>query len=741
VRPSASTILHLVLAATTPLAVGCAAKRATVVARPEIPTGIADLDQFYVGLNAYSLLEPGAKDHEAYREVLLAYLVDHMGEALTDGDEDEALDALQYAIALFAPSELRQSTANPALAKAGHRLYEVAARRGAEQPALLALAVEQQFGSASTRADALRRWAELEDWVLRNAYWAHEPVMRHEELQESLEEIAAVFPTPFVVKRLADLYVARSDAARRTESRGLHMDTVIRGMVEFSGYQLIRLYLRADDLDGVAGALTRVDTSMPVRKLADLVEEARQPARSARPLLRLAEQFLPEGRGDIPAVFDTQGWGIVHNLALRAVREHPGDAYAHHLLARSLSQRGLYDAAIVHLKITLAEREDIHEVWQQLADLQQRSLVHLSSMDPAAALERLEDLEAFHGRAVKLWRDRPIRPGLAEAYYAVAEGLYSIGRVGDAEGLLERSLEIEAHPSALDLLGTIALKRARFKEARRRYQNLVSVGSDDTVSRLRWSMRARRALAEIERRRGNAEQSTEQMRLALRAVDVLLTRPELNDEARAETLVERGKLLFHLGETEKAMADFREAANVAPGSGTAYAGPLQFAVSYGYYDDAREIYRRALGAKHLRDGLKLYFSLWMNELALRQGHTRDEDASQFLRDFEGKGWEKRLALHAQGKLDYDSLIAGARDPGERAEAHFYEALRRWRTGDPNTAKELMRKVLKTNMMSFFEYDMALAYLEWNDLPRTARPPMAMGESPRRAPGEKAPAGR
>jgi len=735
------TIFSLLLAATTPLAAGCATGRATVVARPEIPDSIADLDQFYVALNAYALLEPGANGYEPFRDALLSYLIGHMDEALADGDEEEALDSMQYAIALFVPSELRGPISHPALERAAHRLYEVAARRGAEQPALLALAVEQQFGSASARANAVRRWGELEDWVLRNAYWANEPVMRHEELQESLEEIAAVFPSSFVVQRLADLYVARSEAARRAKSRGLHMDAVIRGMVEYSGYQLIRLYLRADDLDAVNDALTRVQTSMPVRKLAGLVEEARQPARSARPLLRLAEQFLPEERGDLPPVFDTQGWGIVHNLALRAVREHPDDAYAHHLLARSLSQRGLYDAAIVHLKRTLAKREDIHEVWEQLADLQQRSLVHLSSMDPTAALKRLEELEEFHGRAVKLWRDRPIRPGLAEAYFAVAEGLYSIGRVGDAEGLLERSLEIEAQPSALDLLGTIALKRARFKEARERYQTLVSLGSDDTLSRLRWSMRARRALGEIERRRGNTEQSTEQMRLALRAVDVLLTRPELDEEARAETLVERGKLLFHLGETDKAMDDFREAVNVAPGSGTAYAGPLQFAVSYGYYDDAREIYRRALGAKHLREGLKLYFSLWMNELALRQGHTRDEDAFQFLHDFEGEGWEKRLALHAQGKLDYESLIAGASDPGERAEAYFYEALRRWRTGDPTTAKELMRKVLQTNMMSFFEYDMALAYLEWDDLPRTARPPMGSKRTQRRATREEAPNGR
>ena len=60
--------------------------------------------------------------------------------------------------------------------------------------------------------------------------------------------------------------------------------------------------------------------------------------------------------------------------------------------------------------------------------------------------------------------------------------------------------------------------------------------------------------------------------------------------------------------------------------------------------------------------------------------------------------------------------------GEQAEAYFYEALTRWRVGDPGDAKLLMRKVLGTGRMAFFEYDMAQNYLEWNDLPARARPP-------------------
>jgi lipoprotein NlpI len=82
-----------------------------------------------------------------------------------------------------------------------------------------------------------------------------------------------------------------------------------------------------------------------------------------------------------------------------------------------------------------------------------------------------------------------------------------------------------------------------------------------------------------------------------------------------------------------------------------------------------------------------------------------------------------LARYGRGQLQFEELIARANDRGERAEAYFYEGLKRWRLGDIEQAKKLMHKVLDTEMMGFFEYDMALAYLEWGDLPRNARPPL------------------
>src|SRR5690606_29659397 len=124
-----------------------------------------------------------------------------------------------------------------------------------------------------------------------------------------------------------------------------------------------------DDFDGAVQALTRVELDMPTRKLIEYLDGARNAGKSSRPLLELASQFLPDADDmseRIPPAFLTQGWGIVENLARRAVQRFPDDPFAHLLLARALRKAGLVDAAIFHLQRTVKLKEDIFDAWQDL---------------------------------------------------------------------------------------------------------------------------------------------------------------------------------------------------------------------------------------------------------------------------------------------------------------------------------------------------------------------------------------
>lgn len=707
-------------------AIGCAHRAAAPVEVPAAPPNVRNLDDLDAARNEYALLPPEHPQRMEHLAVLRDYLVGYLEGALKAGKDGEAEAALRYTLSLYSAADLRTADAAPGLAAVARELYRRTARRGDEQPSLLALAVEQRFGDAATRKHAVRDWEALEAWLVDNGPFATEPLLAHEDLERSLEAVAAVFPSPFVVQRLADLYVARYEQAKGAHAVGSGVGNPSLRRIEITGYLLLRLYLRADDPEGALAAMARVEGDEAVGQLRTVVKDAFASRRSARSLLSLAEQFVPEADAEPGLPYVSQSWGIIDNLGRRALDRFPKDPYVHLLRARSLEFEGLHVAAIHHLRRSIELKDDIYEAWQMLAQLEQGQLRALARQDPEAAQQRLEQLEAFHHRAMKLWRDRPVRPALPEAYFAVAEGLYQRGLVDEAQELLRKGAAIEALPQTLDLLGTIAAKRGRFGQAQGYYEDLVRLPHDERDARLRWEARARGQLGEIALRRGDSETSTTHFRTALRQTNELLTRPAMEMVEQSDRYLDRGRLLFFLGEIDLALDDFELAAELAPYHVKAYAEPMLQLVSHGYYQEARSVYLRALGEAEVADSLKLYFSLWLNELALRQGLPADHDAVAFMRGYSGDGWGRKLALHARGELSYTKLLDGARDRGERAEAFFYEGLRRWRAGDRVAAKKLLEQVVGSGLMGFFEYDMAQVYLAWDELPARARAPMSGG---------------
>lgn len=724
----------LVLAASLVLpALGCAHRTETPVQVPTDPPVVRSLDELEAALNQYVLLPADHPARPGHLAALRDYLVGYLDHALENGNEGEAEAALRYTLTLYTAADLRSAEPAPGLAKVAHELYRRTAKRGDEIPSLLALAVEQRFGDQAARARAVEDWKALEDWLVENGPFAGEPLLAHEDLERALETISAAFPSPFVVQRLADLYVARYEAARGAHAHGGGLGNTSARRIEITGYLLMRLYLRADDPKGASAALRRVDDEEANRKLRAILEEAFESRRSAQPLLSLAEQFVPEEDADPSLPYVGQSWGIIDNLSRRALARFPKDAHVHVVRARVLRREGLDAAALHHLRRSIELKDDVYEAWEGVAELEQRQLAALARRDAEAALARLPELESLHRRAMKIWRDRPVRPGLPEAYFAVAEGLYQAGRVDEAQELLDKSIAIEAQPATLDLLGTIAIKRSRFDVAEDHYEELARLPQGQPDDKLRWEAHAHAQLGEIALRRGDADASSRHFRVALRQTNELLARPAMEMSDQAERHLDRGRVLFFLGEVELALDDFELAAELAPYHVKVYAEPMLQLVSHGYYREARSVFLRALEQSELTDGLKLYFSLWVNELALRQGLPPDHDAVRFLEGYAAggdkggrDGWGRKLARHARGELTYDQLLDGAHDQGERAEAFFYEGIRRWRSGDRTAGKKLLSQVVATNLMGFFEYDMAQSYLAWDDLPKHARAPMPAG---------------
>jgi tetratricopeptide (TPR) repeat protein len=680
---------------------------------------VEDLDGLEQAVNAIAQLPLGDPSRAAARTISVEFLADHGGRALERGDLGEAIQALSLAVSLWRPAELRAATPAPAVSALATALYRAVAPRGSESEALLALAARQQFGAPAQRAEVVERWALVEGWVVRNGEFADEPVLRHEELEELLERVAVELPSPFVVQRLADLYVARHGAAKAAARSTSEAGAAARHRVDVTGYLLIRLYLRADDPQGAIAALARIELDPPTRRLAKFVGDAARPQPTPTSLLALARQFMPDAEAGLPPAFDRQGWAIVEQLARRAITDHPDDAFSQLLLAQALIRDGLLDAAVAALRRAIELRPELFEAWTMLAQLQHEALERLAARDPGRAQAELSAIAAFHAGAAKRWRGRALQPTLARSTYVVARGLYEAGEVAPAEALLTEASAAQAIPEVIELQATIARKRGDGQRAASAYRELVELPHAGPLDALEWEVRGRQGLAELAAEQGDAARARELASAALRAINELVVRPELGDDVRADLLIQRGRLLYRVGDRALALRDFADASAMQPSDPGMFADPLLFLLNFGEPADARAVYRAAMERDDVPAALKVYFSLWIDDLAQRAGDGGDGEAAKFLASYRGERWPERLAAHARGDVSYAELLAAASDPGERAEAHFYEGLRRARAGDEPGARGLFEQVLASELMSFFEYDLALQRL---GSPRRAAPP-------------------
>lgn len=706
----------------------------------EIPEQISDLDDYALARNAYALLPLDDARRPGLRADLRGFLLGYVDEAIDDDERESAIEGFQQLVDLWTAREQATLAPDPEIAALARKLYEAVAPSGNERAALLALAIEQAFGTSEGREHASKAYAQLQEWITRSGEFSPDPGFADEH-EQLLEDISGVFPSPWVIDQLADLYLSRlrrAQQSERKEGRGIGSLGMRDPRLPFTGYLLARAYLRADRLEDGVAALDRLQLDETTQALRDMIAGAAAESRgegsdprSTADLDQLAVEFIPTPDSTLPESILRQSWGIVDNLAGRSLAraaKHPPALLAR---GRVLRAKGLLRAAIVHYEDALGSKtrathhDDMHRAYVELAGLYQAVLEHTAARDLGAAEAMLVDIEDFHRRARQAWPQRPLEPTLASAWLTVALSMYEAGSIDDAEKLLDRTNEVEPQPGAFVLLATIQLRRGEFESARGWLAKLDKLSFEDQLARYDWQIRSRMLHGEIDLLDGKRDAATSNLRDAQRQLDTLLSYPGLDDGLRVEFLVRRVRVLLLLGQIDEAMADFRDARVLAPSRLDVYTAPLIFTVSHGYYDPALEIYTAAIASNAVDDDLIVYFSLWLVDLAERNDKPAPEPAAGKLRALaiaadERDPWSIKLARHGLGELEFDALIGAATTPRERSEAYFYEGLRRWRSGKRKDGLALMRKVLDADMMGDFEYQMAQSYLIWQELPKTAR---------------------
>jgi len=531
---------------------------------------------------------------------------------------------------------------------------------------------------------------------------------------------------------LVDRFVERLLARQR-----LVMDQLIRGAATYATaaahYEVVRTtrliataLARAGRADQIAAAIRGLDGVGADRALAELAAAVAAPGATARDWVQLAAALRREPGNDGGELReesddedgdpnDDDGGGdrsdpiSALGVCLAGIVRFPDDATLLAAAADHATAAGRLQQPIALLRAVRRRTPDDLEVAQRLGALYRERLGQLAHGGrPVATRALLGEIEAFyaqldHGAGADhaRWRTE-----LAQALATAGRGLVDHGLLDEAIGFLERSIELAPAMEAYETLGTIALKRERWREARAHFAAGLAL-PDETAE-------ARYAHAKLLRLAGDAAAGGGDLAAARRhwlhalsrwieIIDKLALPRPMAGEAR----IEIGRILWHLGDHDRAIEHLEEAIDRDPDGGETYVQVVSFFLLAERFSDAIDAFHRALGSDRVGDYYKVYMSLWIVAEARRRREPPDPLALDYLRSRDGPLWHDRLARLATGRESLAAVRAHATTRARRAELAYYIAvLEPGGARTPAEKRALFDAVIATDMIMFFEYDMA-----------------------------------
>ncbi len=641
------------------------------------------------------------------------------------GDVAGVTEAFASALGMWTPGELADElVAGPGLdqvAPTAEKLYDFFARAGRDVEAVTALAVLR-----AARPESADKYQNSYDAIV--AYADDLEVARTGPGGERarpvaiLEEVTERFASPWAGRLLAGLYLDRQ--AARVAGLGKN-DEKMEGAhgpgIRFPVWNLIRAYARMGKLDKVPDVLDTLTGQLgDDPDLRRVVREAFGPQGKPEFFAALAQAFIGEqgaggGSGDRDLV-------TALRICEAGARQHPRAPEPHRCLGLVAAQSGNAAVAIREIEAAAKLSPNDRDLVSLLGNL------YTFRMGDALQAERLEAakadlvrLEALHADAAKRWPGKPLDPGVDTAYLTMGRGLYALGEIDGGLEWLRMAQATKPGHEALELIALIEHKRGQYALAARDFEAAAALPRETPLEKRVDEARLLRLAADARAGAGDLAGANAWYKATLDKWDVVLG-SGLTERQRTEALIERGRVIWSLGGKADALHSFEAAIDSTSDStqSSVFSDVIAFLVPRGEYAAALDAYHRGLARKGVTEYFKIYCSLWIVNAARLRGVTADPLATEFLASRSGTRWYHDLARFTAGTLPWEDLYTKANTRGKRAEAYYYQGLQLYAKGDKPGGNKLMQYVLDTEMLGFFEYDMA-AYLLKNGPPGTGQP--------------------
>lgn len=674
-----------------------------------------DAASFRSAERIYRRLELDDPRRTEVRNKLVHYLVTTADSALAADEYDSVVEQLAHITSLYQPNELEKGLPRE-LGKLAAYLRKEGEQRGDEGRVLSALWIQKSLEPGkpepAEQYAMLRRWS---DEARQNLGGALE---HFNGLIPVIEQHAQLTPAPEVLATLADLYVER----RKKLVAMLGPDgqsPPSPGDFSFQDYReataalgqapldIAAVYLAHDDFERAIVRLRQLETvtglEPRIRAVVEFVVADRAEASDA--VLVLARAYLEGERQDVASDLCTYG-----------VRHFPKDARFPQCIAQIAAARDDYVEAGLEYEeaIRLApQQKDLYdEALEVLANLMRGELF---DGDPQEARLLAERARVILKARTEHWPGALPPVSFDELELAVGLAEMNAGNAQDARVHFEASLKKKETTVALIQLGQLAARTGNRDEALRFFKRAL----DRTTARNADEQRQRALILE---QIGDVARAANQGEEARRAYTESLTLWDGSvgaaDDApsRALAQIRRGVLLSRLGRGKDSIDAFEQAMQIAPEHREVYAQILSFlVVSAPSTELSESVLRRAQRELTLDPDWKTYFAMWVKIIAARSHTGISHDTEQLLtRLARSDAWWGQLAQFGVGTISHEKLSSKANTKGERTEADFYEGARLLAAGDVTAARHLFGRVLSSQMVGFYEYQMAQELLLLGD---------------------------
>ena len=509
---------------------------------------------------------------------------------------------------------------------------------------------------------------------------------------------ADLTPAPEVLDTLAGLHIAGRDAvsAETVENRhrlGIGGERQLR----LAPLNVAAVYLTHGD---IRSAITKVESMGPGGELQLRLLDLMRTARSSDEAGAAATYELVEGyrlaRPDVAA-------GLCRSALIR----FPQDYRFPTCMARVAADSEQFADATAWWVIAIEVEPEMIELYDEaLAELDEFIKTRLEDPHPERSSALARGAETILAERQKRWPDSkpPIAPNELEFLIGMLE--MNAGHAAEAQQRFEKSIEKDPDPGALTQLGLLLERTGHPKEAEQQYRRALALAPSDSLANDLQRADILENLGNTARAQGRAKEMASRYRVALQTWNE--ARDQVEGPTAAIVEMRRGVLLDHLRRHDEAVDAFENAMSHAPQWRDVYASILSHLVSAPPdFELASSVWRRSQLHLTLPPEWKVYFTLWIQLITARADQPPVEEHAQLLRRLGGgSNWWGKLASFGAGDLDYAGLISVASSLGEETEALYYEGSRLFIAGERQAARDQFQRVLDTNMVSFFEYEMA-----------------------------------